>query len=231
MEFAAAADDLRQQEFARLASAVTPRPEALRSMTVAALRDEIAGMWERLGHTIVTGPAAPDLVTVKGDRKFITACANPADLMPTGTPALRRLHDRVVAASAERGFYVSVRGFTAEARQYAQCAPVQLIDGPELIRAFHRSRKGMVVPPTYKAMCRQCGDVVQHRLGNDEALPCGNGHLVVPSIAHASIVKPRPPATGQTPDPVPAMRPLSRREIRAHNYRYEARMMKKPRAR
>lgn len=230
MNFVPAADQLRHQEFARLAATVTPRPEALRSMTAAALRDEIALMRERLGHAVITSTAAPDLVTINGERKFITACANPADLMPTGTPALRRLHDRVVATSAERGFYISVRGFS-EARQYAQSAPVQLIDGPELIRAFHRSRKGMVVPPTYKAMCRQCGDIVQHRLGNDEALPCGNGHLVVPSIARASIVKSRPPATDQTADPVPAMRPLSRREIRAHNYRYEARMMKKPRAR
>jgi Restriction endonuclease len=231
MDFAAAADQLRQQEFARLAAAVTPRLEALRSMTAAALRDEIALMWERLGHAVITSPTAPDLVTIKGDRKFITACADPAGLMPTGTPALRRLHDRIVAISAERGFYISVRGFTAEARQYAQGAPVQLIDGPELIRAFHRSRKGMVVPPSYKAMCRQCGDIVQHRLGNDEALPCAKGHPVAPSIARASIVKPRPPTPDQNADPVPAVRPLSRREIRAHNYRYEARMMKKPRAR
>lgn len=155
MNFDAAADELRRREFARLATAVTPRPEALRSMTAAALREEIALMWDRLGHTVITSPDAPEIVTIKGERKFITACANPADQAPTGTAALRRLHDRVIATNAERGFYVTARSFTAEAQHFAETAPIELIDGPRLIRAMQRSRKGMLVPQTYKAMCRQ----------------------------------------------------------------------------
>ena len=58
MNFDTLADELHRQEFARLAAAVTPRPEALRSMTAAALGDEIAMMWERLGHTLITSPSA-----------------------------------------------------------------------------------------------------------------------------------------------------------------------------
>jgi hypothetical protein len=230
-EFAAAADDLRRDELSRLTAAVTPRLEALRSMTAAALRDEIALMWDRLGHTVITSPANSDLVTIKGERKFVTACANPFNLVPTGVSTLRRLHDRVIALNAERGFYVTARSFTVEAQQFAQTAPVQLIDGPDLIHSLHRSRKGMLVPSTYKAMCRQCGDIVQHRLGDDEARRCANGHFVPPSIARAAIVKPRPPTPGGFKDPAPVQRPLTPREIRAHNYGYEARMMKKPRVR
>jgi Restriction endonuclease len=230
-DFAATADDLRRDELSRLAAAVTPRLEALRSMTAAALRDDIALMWDRLGHTVITSPADAGLVTIKGARKFVTACANPANLVPTGIPALRRLHDRVIALNAERGFYVTTRSFTVEAQQFAQTAPVQLIDGPELIRALHRSRRGMPILSSYKAMCRQCGDIVQHRLGDDEARRCANGHFVPPSIARAAIVKPRPPAPGEFKEPAPGQRLLTRREIRAHNYRYEARMMKKPRVR
>jgi hypothetical protein len=46
------------------------------------------------------------------------------------------------------------------------------------------------------------------------------------------IVPPRPAAPANAAAATkPAPRPLSRREIRAHNYKYEARMMKKPRAR
>jgi hypothetical protein len=231
MTFAAAADELRRQEFARLADTVTPRPEQLRSMIAAALRDEIARMFERLGHDLITRPDAAELVTIKGARKFIVLCANPADPMPAGSDALRRLRDRVVAASAERGFYISVRGFTDDARRFAETAPVQLIDSAQLIRAMHRSRKDMALPQTYKAMCRQCGDIVQHRLSSDEAQRCGKGHFVVPTIARADVVKPpQPPGPGgQMTGPAP--RPLSRREIRAHNARYEARMMRKPRMR
>lgn len=229
VDIASAADELHRQEFARLADTVTPRPEQLRSMPAAALRDQIARMFERLGHDIINRPDAAELVTVKDARKFIVMCANPADMAPAG-PAVRRLRDRVVAASAERGFYVSMRGFTADALRFAETAPVQLIDGAQLIRAMHRSRKGMALPQTYKAMCRQCGDIVQHRLSSDEARPCGNGHAVAPTIARADIVKPSQPGPGGTmTGPTPAPRPLSRREIRAHNAKYEARMMKQPR--
>ena len=227
VNFDALANELRQQEFSRLATAVTPRPEALRSMTAAALTDEIATMWERLGHTVITSASTLEIVTIKGERKFITICANPADLAPTGSGAVRRLRDRVVAASAERGFYVTPRSFTADAQHFAETAPVQLIDGPELHRALNRSRKGMLLPQIYKAMCRQCGDIVQHQLASNQAKRCGNGHFVAPTIARAELVKPRPPDSVKTDTgPKPAPRPLSRREIKAHNYKYRARMMK-----
>ena len=201
MKFNTLANELRQQEFARLAAGVTPRPEALRSMTAAQLGDEIAMMWERLGHTVITSPSALEIVTIKGERKFITMCANPADPAPTGSGAVRRLRDRVVAASAERGFYVTPRSFTADAQHFAETAPVQLIDGPELHRALNRSRKGMLLPQTYKAMCRQCGDIVQHQLNNDQAKRCGNEHFVAPTIARAELVKPRPAASTKTDRP------------------------------
>jgi hypothetical protein len=147
-----------------------------------------------------------------------------------GSAALRRLRDRVVAASAERGFYISVRGFTAEALQYAETAPVQLIDCQQFIRALQRSRKGMVLAQTYKAMCRQCGDIVQHRLSSDEAKRCGSGHFVAPTIARGDLVKPRPqPGAGQTVA-APALRPLTRRQIRAHNFKVRARALRQWRA-
>ena len=88
------------------------------------------------------------------------------------------------------------------------------------------------MPQTYKAMCQQCGEIVQHRLDReqDEARPCGNGHMVAPTIARAMLLPPRPAAAGSgTTRQTPTPRPYSRREIRAHNYKYEARMMKKPR--
>jgi hypothetical protein len=243
MNFAAAADELRRQEYARLAAAVTPRPEALQSITAGALRDEIAGMWDRLGHTLHTGPGAPELVTTKGERKFITVCANPADPMPAGSAALRRLRDRIAAAGAERGFYVSVRGFTADAQRFAETAPVQLIAGVDLIRSLQRSRKGQLLPQAYKAMCPQCGGIVQHRLDSNEARRCGNSHFVAPTIARAELVKPRQqptpdhPATGPAVTPKPKiikLRNMSakaqhRRAIRAHNHQMRARALNQQR--
>jgi hypothetical protein len=190
MNFAIAADELRQQEFARLSDAVTPRIEALRSLTPDAFRVHIALMLERLGHAIIT--TAPDLVTTKGGRKYVTACANPLDAAPTKTPALARLHAAVVSANAAGGFYVTARSFTPDAEHYTATLPIlTLVDSELLNRSMQRSLKGVTLPPTYKAMCCQCGEIVQHRLEKGEALPCGNGHLVPPTIARASLVKPR----------------------------------------
>jgi hypothetical protein len=190
--FEFAADELRRQEFARLADAVTPRLEALRSLMPAAFRAEIALMLERLGHTVITDSTAPDLVTTKEGRKYVTVCANPADPAPTKIPALQRLHDRVVAANAQAGFYVTARTFTPEAEGYAETAPIRLVDGELLNRSMNRSKKGVLLPQTYKAVCRQCGEIVQHQLDQGEALPCGNGHLVAPTIARAALVRRRP---------------------------------------
>src|SRR6202035_4681910 len=114
---------------ARLSDALTPRLEALRSMTTQAFRATIALMLERFGHMIDGHPEAPDLVSTKAGEKFITVCATPTELQPVKTPALRRLHDVVVAANAQRGFYITARAFTPAAEQYAESAPLDLIDG------------------------------------------------------------------------------------------------------
>ena len=96
---------------------------------------------------------------------------------------MRRLHDTAIAADAARVLYVAPRSFTPEAEHYAASAPMDLMDGRLLIRSMHRSRKGMLLPASYKAMCCQCGEFVQHRLDKEEALPCCNGHLLAPTIA------------------------------------------------
>src|SRR5271168_770290 len=99
--FAAAADELRRQEIARLSDALTPRIEALRAMTPQAFRATVALMLERFGH----------MMTSKLEKKFVTACARPADLTPIGIRDLARLHDAVVAVNAQRGFFITARSF------------------------------------------------------------------------------------------------------------------------
>ena len=123
--------------------------------------------------------------------------------------------------------------FTDAAEQYAESAPLDLFDGKRLVKALNQSKKHVLMPQTYKAMCCQCGEIVQHRLDReqDEARACGSGHMVAPTIARAMLLPPRPAAaTGSGTKKEPTPRPYSRREIRAHNYKYEARMMKKPRS-
>jgi len=197
MNFARAADELHRQEFARLAATVTPRIEAFRSMTRDGLRDELASMMDRLGHELIT--ISPWLVTMKDGRKYVTDCAKPTDLTPTKAPAIRRLHDAVIGANAARGIYATPRSFTPDAEHYASRAPIDLVDGPLLIKSMQRSRRGVLLPLAYKAMCRQCGEIVQHRLDKEQVLLCGSGHLVAPPISHAALIPFRSPTPAQQP--------------------------------
>ena len=48
------------------------------------------------------------------------------------------------------------------------------------------SRKGVLLPLADKVMCQQCGEIVQHRLDKEQAPPCGDSHLVAPTISHAA---------------------------------------------
>jgi hypothetical protein len=233
MKFAEAADELQRGEYARFAAAMTPRPEQLRSMMAATLRTEAAALWEALGHDIKTMPDAVELVHVLGDRKHITMCGDPVDPHPANAGALRRLRDRVVASGAERGFYISVRGFTADARHFAETAPVQLLDCEEFIDALSRVRKAVKVSPVYKAMCRHCGDIVRHSLDDSTPKRCANDHTVPQPMARADFEKPRPsgpaqpaaamlpqvfrPANGKYLDKSP--KAARRRAIKAHSYR------------
>jgi hypothetical protein len=184
---------------------------------------------------------------MKEGRKYVTACANPTDGMAIPMPAIRRLHDAVVAAGGFNGIYVTPRSFTPEAH-----APIKLVDGALLIKSMQLSRKGILLPQTYKAMCRQCGDVVQHSLAKDEPLSCTNGHPVAPTVSRASLVPYRTPAgtpqpDARTPGPAYAPHPVGphpagiapsviksrnmsakaqrRRAIRMHNQRMRARVM------
>jgi hypothetical protein len=73
----------------------------------------------------------------------------------------------------------------------------------------------------YKAMCKICGAVVEHHLSQAEAVPCGDGHFVAPTIARAAIFPERAksPATGDKTSPAPRQRRGRRMTAKAHNKR------------
>ena len=130
------------------------------------------------------------------------------------------------------GFYISVRGFTADARHFAETAPVQLLDCEEFIHALSRVRKAVKVSPVYKAMCRHCGDIVRHSLDDSTPKRCANDHTVPQPMSRADFEKPRPsgpaqpaaamlprvfrPASGKYLDKSP--KAARRRAIKAQNY-------------
>jgi Restriction endonuclease len=193
MSYAAAANDLRHREIARLKRYVTPPVEAMRSLTPGPFREHIAELMQRLGYEVVNDPAAPVLVTLKDGKKHLVMCATPSDPMPTGTRNVARLHEAVIAANASNGIYITTRTFTDDAYNYEKGAPITLVDGTALAKAFERTKTGAPVPGAYEAMCHMCGAIVGHHLDKSDPLPCINGHMVSPTIPHTLIEPSRHP--------------------------------------
>jgi hypothetical protein len=194
MKFSSAGTELRRREIARLSACVPPSLANLRTLTPGPFRSAVALMLERLGYEVINHPAAHDLIVTKTNskletRKHIVTCADPANIDPTGTPALGRLVEAVMTHGAYSGFYVTARSFTQQARDYAKTMPqtLRLVDGPELEKSMRISLAGVQLPIRYDALCCQCGDTVRHKLDEPEAVACRNGHTVSPTIARASI--------------------------------------------
>ena len=231
MQFTAAFHEMRSKEIARLTAYVTPSLEGLMTLTPAPLRTQIALMMERLGHTPHSDLGAPELVTTKEGRKFVTQCAAPANPAPIGLRELRRLHEAVMRHNAEGGFFISLHGFTRDTEEFERRMPsIRLVDGEQLMDSMRRSMKGMTMPPTYKTVCQQCGVIVEHRTHKGEAVPCRSGHMVGPSIDPTTLMRRKFPLSSQpaqTATPMP--QPLTRREIRAHNHNVRARMIRQAR--
>lgn len=229
VSFDTAAGELREREFSRLAAAIVPTLEAMRLLNALELRAQVARMLERLGYELITPDTAAKLLATKDGKKYLIAFASTTSQSATRPNDLTQLHADVINANAAAGFYITPRGFTREAEAYAATAPLKLIDGPQLIAAIARSMHGESVPATYKAMCRQCGEIVSHSLDRTEAIPCPNGHPVAPTIARAALAI-RKEEGGSTSRSYTPPKVYTRREINAHNTKYIARMKKrKPR--
>jgi hypothetical protein len=226
VSFDAAAGELREREFSRLAAAIVPTLEALRLLNALELRAQVARMLERLDYELITPDTAAKLLATKDGKKYLIAFASTTSQSATRPNDLTQLHTDVINANAAAGFYITPRGFTREAETYAATAPLKLIDGPQLIAAIARSMQGESVPTTYKAMCRQCGEIVSHSLDRAEAIPCPNGHLVAPTIARAALAI-RKEEGGSTSRSYTPPKVYTRREINAHNTKYIAKMKKK----
>jgi Restriction endonuclease len=228
-DFAIAAQELREQEFSRLAAGMVPTLEGLRLLNARELRARVTRMLERLDYELLTADTAADLLATKDGKKYVVAFASTTDQSATRPNDLTRLHAAVVHTNAAAGFYITPRGFTRDAEAYAATAPLKLIDGPLLIASIARSMDGDSATATYKAMCRQCGEIVSHSLDHAEAIPCPNGHPVAPTIARAALAI-RKEEGGSTSRSYTPPKVYTRREVNAHNTKYINKLKKrKPR--
>jgi hypothetical protein len=167
-ELAAAAAQLRRQEFARLSEAVTPRIEVFRSMTGDLFRNEIAVMLDRLGRRQQRQRHCDDQGRAEIHRRLRRAARQNAGQDPGLAPPpqcrRRRRGDARHLCDPAR-IFARGRALRGE-RVRSTSLTAHCLSNP-----CTGSRKGILLPSSYKAMC-QCGDIVQHQLDQTEARPC-----------------------------------------------------------
>jgi hypothetical protein len=76
-DFVIAAQELREQEFSRLATAIVPSLEGLRSLNARELRARVVRMLERLDYELLTPETAADLLATKDGKKYLFSSPSP----------------------------------------------------------------------------------------------------------------------------------------------------------
>jgi Holliday junction DNA helicase RuvB len=101
----------------------------------------VTGMLQRIGFrtelTRVTGDGGIDIIAyldrpIVGGR-YLVQCKRFMDSTPVGAPMVREFYGAFVAdRSAVKGLFITTSNFSAQAREFVQNLPIELIDGAQL---------------------------------------------------------------------------------------------------
>jgi TPR repeat protein/restriction endonuclease Mrr len=188
----AAADTLREKERERLAKSIVPRIQELRLLTPPRFEDEVAQMFERLGYEVKQTPyikdGGRDAILTKDGQKYLVECKRYAEGGLSGRRDLQIFHSAMTTDGAISGFFVTAGRFTQDAIKFAPTVRIELIDQDGLVRMMFDSKPAAADEDTYCSMCRQCEDLVSHRLRVPQSIRCRNGHDVEPSLDISSVL-------------------------------------------
>jgi len=149
-------------------------------------------MFERLGYEVkqtpYTNDGGRDAILTKDGSTFLVECKRYAEGGLSGRPDLQKFHSAIVTDRAKSGFFVTAGGFTQEAKIFAETVQIKLIDRDALVRMMFESKPAAADDDTYRSMCRQCEDVVSHRLRAPQCVKCRNGHVVEPMLDVKSVL-------------------------------------------
>ncbi len=182
----AAANSQRESERLRLAKSLVPSIKELRGLTPQGFEDEVARVFERLGYevrqTSYTNDGGRDAILTKDGRTYLVECKRYAEGGFSGRPDLQKFHSAIITDGAVSGFFVTAGRFTKDAIEFAATVPIKLIDQNELVRMMFDSKPAAADDNSYRSMCRQCDDIVSHRLRAPRSVKCRNGHEIAPTL-------------------------------------------------
>ena len=178
---------MRDLEIARLKNSYVPKIDELRAIGSKRFEDAMAAMFQRLGYQVeqtpYTNDYGRDAILFRDGMKFLLECKCYAEDALSGREDLQKFHSAIVTDKAVAGFFVTTGRATKGAIEFSDRASIQIISGDSLLQSYLKSMGGVSAPPTYTALCRECGETVTHSLGSSSEVKCSQGHLVAPTIS------------------------------------------------
>lgn len=212
MELATRAEEMAKRETARLSKTYVPTMDQLRDLSPNEFEDAIAAMFERLGFNVeqtpYIGDHGRDAIMHHDGYKVLLECKRYGEETTSDRPQLQIFHSAIVSDRASAGFFVTTGRVTSGAIEFAKKSSITIISGNSLREMYFNSLRRLAEPPTYTALCRECGDEVTLSVDTQSSKLCSRGHAVVAPITFeniaASIPKPgiRPPRCSKCGTPM-----------------------------
>jgi HJR/Mrr/RecB family endonuclease len=212
VELATRAEEMAKRETARLSKIYVPTMDELRNLSPNEFEDKIAAMFERLGYDVEQTPYVSDhgrdAIMYRGEDKILLECKRYGEETTSDRPQLQIFHSAIVSDKAAAGFFVTTGRVTNGAIEFAKRSSITIISGNSLRETYFDSLGGFAAPPTYTALCRECGEEVTLSVNTKRSVLCSRGHAVTATITFeniaASIPKPgiRPPRCSKCGTPM-----------------------------
>jgi restriction system protein len=189
-----AAETLRTDEYARLTELRTHKIEYLLRLTPGEFEEIVGNMYRKFGYSVertpMTNDFGRDLILKKDGKKTFVECKRYDRDTPIGRRALQLFYGVIVNMKADSGIFVTTSRFAQTAVNFAGETGIKLIDGYELASLMAQAFPGDGSADEYRAMCRECGDVVFFNLRDSiTEMSCKNSHMVKNDSPDSLVIK------------------------------------------
>jgi restriction system protein len=177
------ADKLQTEEYTRLTKLRTHKIDFLLRLSPAEFEEIVGDMYRRFGYLVERTPMSNDfgrdLILKKDGKTGFVECKRYDKDMSIGRRPLQQFYGVIVNMKADFGIFVTTSYFAKTAVNFAKETDIQLIDGYALADLMTKAFPGEGSADEYRAMCRECGDVVVFNLPEPATeIVCRNSHLV-----------------------------------------------------
>jgi restriction system protein len=163
--------------------AVPCEPACLLRLTPGEFEEIVGNMYRKFGYEVERTPMSNDfgrdLILKKDGKKTFVECKRYDRDTPIGRRHLQLFYGVIVNMHADAWIFVTTSRFANTAVNFAGETGIKLIDGYELAALMAQAFPGEGNPDEYRAMCRECGEIVLFNLRESvEEISCKNSHMV-----------------------------------------------------